>query len=108
MDKEVLVWLLGGISTIAWTYFMLDRKSMATRITRKGEQIDTLKTEATLMKIEITTIKSQLLANQETEKLRTDLLKQSLANMEKNVTEIKGDMKMLMETILKSLIKNGN
>lgn len=108
METEILHYIVSGLSVIAWTYFMIDRKTTAMRITKKGEEIDSLKNENIIMKIDLNTLKSQLLANQETEKLRTELLKQSLSSMEKSVGEIKGDMKTITETILKHLINNKN
>lgn len=105
MEKEFVYMVITGLSVIASTYFWLDRKSTNARITGKGAEIKALDDKLQDMKVEVTGLKSKLESNEKIEEMRTKLLEQSLSNMEKSIAEIKGDMKMLTESILKSLTK---
>ena len=108
MERELLMGAIAALSTIASTYFWLDRKTTNARITGKGAEIKALEDKVQTMSIEINTLKSKLESNEKIEMLRTELIKSSLTNMEKNIDEIKGGMKTLTDNILKGLLNKQN
>lgn len=80
--SEIVNMILSGVGLIAFTFFMLDRKTIVGRLNSHALKIDQLATQ-------VTKNESELSANKEADVLRTQLLNKTLEHLEKALEEIK-------------------
>lgn len=84
METHIFDYLLGGISVIAWAYFLFDRSNMIKRLDKHSNEIDFLKKENSDLRGSTSS-----LINSET--LRTRLLDEQLGNLKMMLQDIKSN-----------------